>query len=102
MQRLQRSKREEMENGSVQNQLGLRKMSSERLQTLTLAVHVLRLRSPARPNSPHGVSRALTQTSASGGGELEAVGAQAGEAPLGVGARPKRADLRRLGALVDI
>lgn len=57
---------------------------------------------PPRCVSPRALAHALTQTSASGGGELEALRAQTGEAALGVGARPKRADLRRLGALVDI
>lgn len=45
---------------------------------------------------------AITQTSASGGGDLEARRAQAGEASLGVGAGPEGADLRGLGALVNV
>lgn len=44
----------------------------------------------------------ITYTSASGGRNLEALGTQAGEASLGVGAGSKGADLRQLGALVNI
>lgn len=45
---------------------------------------------------------AITYTSASRGRNLEALGTQAGEASLGVGAGSKGADLRQLGALVNI
>lgn len=44
----------------------------------------------------------ITYTSASGGRDLEALRTQAGEASLGVGAGSEGADLRQLGALVNI
>lgn len=68
--------------------------------------HMQRLQSATREepggNTVRPASLIITQTSASRGRELEALGAQADEASLRVGARSKRTDLRQLGALVDI